>query len=89
MGDSVAVHRRKSVLTISKPNARRKYFDCPKAAIKRWDGMIDKFQLIEQNQDITGLHLQAAGWRTTCDDGNKATFNTKGVNRVDAGLHPQ
>ena len=51
--------------------------------------MIDKFQLIEQNQEMTGLHLQVVGWRTICDVGNKATSTTKGENRVDAVLRPQ
>ena len=51
--------------------------------------MINKFQLIEQNQELTVLHLQAVGWRTICNVDNKATSTTKGENRVDAGLHPQ
>ena len=49
LGDSLAVQRRNSVLRISKPKARRKYFDCPKAATNLGDSMIDEFQLIEQN----------------------------------------
>ena len=49
--------------------------------------MIEKFRLMEQNQKITGFHVQAAVWRTIYNVGNKASSTTKGKNGVGAGLH--
>lgn len=42
LGDSLAVHRRQSVLRTSKPIARKKYLVCAKGIRIRLDSMIDE-----------------------------------------------